>query len=396
MKHESIVKKGLAILFVVVLLIAFLKSGSYRQLDLIAGYLQQNDSAQMDSIEANFTSNVWKQQSLINLNGAMARKLNMRGYYSDLKIYITENDYIVSASPYTTTDYEYEQTVAFRDFLSTHGINLLYVNEPTKYIEDDAFLQYGVETYRNRNADQFLRRLEFANVNTIDLRENIVADNLMMEDLFYRTDHHWTTRTGLWATQIIAQGLNEKCGYNIDTSIYDIGNYSIKRWENCWLGEQGRKVAKTYVGLDDYEEITPNFATNFSFKNGDGTTWEGTFDNFIDESVYSIEKNTDANPSWYYSYYLRDCVNNNVSNGKVLLIADSYSHVTQPFLALGVREMDTIVLRDCDSEFDLGNFILENGYDTVVIAYAQFMIGAHDDPDSANYRMFTFMKNGEE
>lgn len=27
-------------------------------------------------------------------------------------------------------------------------------------------------------------------------------------------------------------------------------------------------------------------------------------------------------------------------------------------------------------------------YDTVIIAYAQFMIGAHDNEGSANYRMF--------
>lgn len=35
--------------------------------------------------------------------------------------------------------------------------------------------------------------------------------------------------------------------------------------------------------------------------------------------------------------------------------------------------------------------LIESGdYDTVIIAYAQFMIGAHDDETNANYRMFTF------
>ena len=29
-------------------------------------------------------------------------------------------------------------------------------------------------------------------------------------------------------------------------------------------------------------------------------------------------------------------------------------------------------------------------YDTVIIAYAQFMLGSHDDPSSANYRMYSF------
>ena len=52
--------------------------------------------------------------------------------------------------------------------------------------------------------------------------------------------------------------------------------------------------------------------------------------------------------------------------------------------------MDSLVLRACDDSFDLRNYILENGYDTVLICYAQFMLGAHDDPNSSNYRMFTF------
>ena len=34
--------------------------------------------------------------------------------------------------------------------------------------------------------------------------------------------------------------------------------------------------------------------------------------------------------------------------------------------------------------------ILDNQYDTIIIGYAQFMIGAHDNPNSANYKMFFF------
>ena len=71
-------------------------------------------------------------------------------------------------------------------------------------------------------------------------------------------------------------------------------------------------------------------------------------------------------------------------------MADSYDHVTVPFLSLGVHEVDSMFLRNFDDSFSLRNFILENGYDTVIVAYAQFMVGAHDDETSANYRMFTF------
>ena len=71
-------------------------------------------------------------------------------------------------------------------------------------------------------------------------------------------------------------------------------------------------------------------------------------------------------------------------------MGDSYEQVTEPFISLGVHEVDSLILRNYDSSFNLRNFILENGYDTVIIAYAQFMVGAHDDESTANYRMFTF------
>ena len=97
-----------------------------------------------------------------------------------------------------------------------------------------------------------------------------------------------------------------------------------------------------------------------------------------------------TSPSWHYSYSLINCINNDVEHGKLLMLVDSYDHVTEPFLSLGVREIDTLVLREFDDSFSLRDYIIENGYDTVIICYAQFMLGAHDSPSSANYRMFTF------
>ena len=142
--------------------------------------------------------------------------------------------------------------------------------------------------------------------------------------------------------------------------------------------------------MDDYAEVKPNFETSYTFKTGDGNTWEGTFDTFVDESFYNTENDVYETFSWHYSYNNINCINNNVENGKVLFLGDSYDHVTQPFLSLGVHEVDILALRECDDSFNLRNYILENGYDTVIVAYAQFMVGAHDDVDSSNYKMFTF------
>lgn len=83
-------------------------------------------------------------------------------------------------------------------------------------------------------------------------------------------------------------------------------------------------------------------------------------------------------------------VNTTRRMARCLLLGDSYAQATEPFLSLSVHELDWLILRDCSDDFDLHQYILENGYDTVLICYAQFMIGAHDDSSSANYKMFTF------
>lgn len=394
-KQNSIIKRTFSMIFVLILLIGFIRSNSYAKIQRLFDYLGQDKKVEepltVDAIENEFVSTLYMKKDLINLNGSMARELGMQGFYSDMGMYVTDDNYIVSASAYTTTDYEYAETVAFRDFLESNGINFLYVNEPTKYVDDNLFYkEFGVETYSNRNMDLFLSRIRDAGINTVDIRDNIAAENINVRDLFYRTDHHWTTPAGLWATKIMAEALNDDCGYDIDLSIYDDKNFDTTEWKACWLGEQGRKVAESYVGLDDYTEVKPNFETSYTFINGDGTTWEGTFNDFVNESVYNTENDVYENSSWHYSYNRINCINNNVESGKVLILGDSYDHVTQPFLSLGVHQVDTLILRGYDDSFSLRNYILENGYDTVIVAYAQFMVGAHDNVDSANYRMFTF------
>ena len=58
-----------------------------------------------------------------------------------------------------------------------------------------------------------------------------------------------------------------------------------------------------------------------------------------------------------------------------------------PFLSLGISDIKVVVLRGMTGS--IREEIEKGDYDTVIIAYAQFMIGAHDNPSSANYRMFT-------
>lgn len=405
MTQNNFGKRILALLFLAIMAIGCICSGAYTAVGNIYNYLAgkpavneaeesedgttvEAEMLTMSSINETFVDSMLPKQELINLNGAMAKNLNIQGYYSSMGMYVTDEKYIVSVSAQTSTDYEYDQTVAFKKYLDEKGINLIYINQPTKYVDDNLFSQeFGVESYSNRNADLFLERIAEAGIPVIDLRDDMEEEGINVYDMFYRTDHHWTTRSGLWAARKIAEGLNEYCGYSIDTSIYDETNYTFTEWENCWLGEQGRKIGKSYVGLDDFTEIKPKFETSFTFKKKEELT-QGTFDDFVREDYYNTEQDVYDAKSWHYSYTRQDAINNNVDYGKVLFLGDSYAQVVLPFLSLGVSELDSLILRSYKG--DLRELIEKEDYDTVVIGYAQFMIGAHDNPKSANYAMFTF------
>lgn len=341
------------------------------------------------NLENYVCSNLGNKEYILEYNSLIAKIFDLKSIHNNENIYITSDSYVVSQYNETSTDYEYYQMVSFNDFLKDNGINLLFVNEPTKYIDDSVFNnEFGVESYINRNMDTFLSRLKKSNINYIDLREDVKAERKNIKDMFYRTDHHWTTESGLWGAQKIAEGLNNYCGYNIDLSIYDKNNFSYNYFNNCWLGEQGRKIGFTYIGLDNYVEIKPNYNTSYVFKYND-VRFTGSFNDFIDESNYSSISIYQDN-SYYYSYTQIDCENNDIDYGKILFITDSFGQTTEPLLSLSIKEIRPMLLRKEKNYINLRDYILEEGFDTIVIAYAPFMLGAHDDPNSANYYMYDF------
>lgn len=333
---------------------------------------------------------------MVGLSGSVFKIVGTRSYYNKLYgLNITTDGYSVKKYNYTSTDYEVEQITAFKKYLDTKGISLLYVSEPTKYIDDMYFYeQFGTESYVNRNTDLFLSRISKAGIAYLDLRDNIRKEKLDSMSLFYKTDHHWTVPAARWAASKVAEKLNqnsERTGYNIDLSLYSESNFNQVKYEKCWLGEQGRLVSTKYIGLDDYTMMEPRYATNYTVTADDNSIKaEGDFNIFINKSVYESKDNYATTPSWHYSYRAYNGMtiqNNNIEKGKVLVLGDSFEQPMVPIFSLGIHNIKLVVLRDIQGS--IRDYIEKGNYDAVIIAYAPWMIGAHDDSTNANYRMFT-------
>lgn len=340
------------------------------------------------TFEKEWTDTQWGRKEMIELNGTVLKKLGVQTFYKDIGINVTDDGYSVGIYPETSTDYEYDQLVSLKAFLDENDIKLLYVNQPVKYIDDQYTMdQFGKQSYVNRNADKLLSRLKKAGIDCVDIRDSMRAENKDIKSMYYKADQHMTVPAGMWATEKLAEGLNKYCDYEIDTSLYDSEKYNFTEYEDVWLGEQGRKAAATYTGLEDYTVVTPKFETHYTIKdNGESAT----FDDFLEWPIFISETDLYDGPSWHYAYHRVDCINEDVEKGKILVLGDSYSHVTVPFLSLGVHELDSLIIRFREDDYRLRDVIKDGGYDTVVVSYASFMIGAHDDPENANKDLFTF------
>lgn len=355
--------------------------------------LDVNSPDSISAISSNLLEELPYKVNMVDLNGGFLKKINTRSYYNISNgINITKNGYNVGQYGEISTDYEVQQMQAFKEYLDSKGIQLLYVSEPTKYIDDSFYLdQFGGESYINRNTDIFLERIAELGIDYLDLRDCILKESLDPLSLFYKTDHHWTVPASEWAAGKVAEKLNHDFGYGIDLNLFKPASFNSVSYEDSWLGEQGKKVSKSYIGLDDYIMMEPKYETNYSIVDKAGNLKaSGDFGIFINKDIYTDDADYYSAPSWHYSYNPftgMTIQNENASYGNVLVLGDSYEASMLPFLTLGIKNTDSLILRDFEGS--VRDYIEAGNYDTVIIAYAQFMIGAHNDEQNANYRMFT-------
>ena len=259
-------------------------------------------------------------------------------------------------------------------YLDTLDIPLLYVNEPTKMAFDDSGLPYGVKDYSQANMANLMKKMTEAGIFVYDLKTDMVNDHKTMDELFYVTDHHWTTKTGLWAAQKLTQKISDTLGFTYDQAHYDLSNYDEVVYKNWFLGSLGKRVGSTYRTPDDYVLLKPKFETNFTLEIPTTKVMRtGRFEDSLLFQYYLQTKN------WYVmnpymanldgDHDLIHITNPDAADKpKILIVKDSFADVMVPFMANDFSEITVIDLRKLSGQ-KLTDIIASEKPDMVLIAY---------------------------
>lgn len=265
-----------------------------------------------------------------------------------------------------------------KEYVESKGAKLLVVLPPSKILAgvSDVPLSWPLND-PNTRMDELLTWLYQYDVETIDLRVKMKQSGNTLEELFFKTDHHWTPLAGFYAAQEIVDQVRIRFGDDWDsTGFYmDLQNYNSHTYRDCMLGSSGRNTGATYSGVEDYMLLWPNFSTDFTWiSNNDGKTTvrEGDFtESLLDGSQLEIDDwyNSSANRVYLHEITDQDkIINNNNSDGpKLKVLRDSYFSPTACFLAPMCSEIDMMWTRASIDQYNQEDFVREGEYDYLIL-----------------------------
>ena len=254
----------------------------------------------------------------------------------------------------------------------TTGTDLLYVNKTSKEAIDKSLLPDNYPYVFGSNYDDLEKSLLSNDIEVLNIESIIKEKNIDKYSLFFKTDHHWTPKTGVWVSKLISAHMNEKFSYNLNSSLFDIDNYNIDTYKNSFLGSQGKRVGVAYAGVDDFDVITPKYNTNIELKIPSENI--DVIDNFETTMIHResitpdnlLNKDDTAYDTYMKGNHALVNINNKeINNGKkALLVLDSYGCVVAPYLSQAFKNLDCIDLRSYTDSLE--DYIIKTSPDVVI------------------------------
>lgn len=266
-------KNSLVFLFAVVFIITGIWGNCFEQLkwetiDMLAGLKHGNISSFFDfEANVNDVSNkaLGYRETMMDVNSVKENLLGTRVMEKEDTIVAKSDSGTLIAQIKRIDINEIKNAVkkisALKTVSQNNEASFLYCAAPAKETYENA--PQNVDNYAKENYDLFLSELSNSNVPTVDFSDTI-NDTKSVFETFYNTDHHWTTKTGFYASNAIINELNVRYGFEYNKEAMKLSNYNINYYPNWFLGSKGKKVGTyfTWNGADDFDLITPKFETN--------------------------------------------------------------------------------------------------------------------------------------
>lgn len=310
----------------------------------------------LSKIESSYSTNISGKTNFLDLNGLFSRivdKKELNGVYK-IDNFIVNKNFVEG---YANIENKINSMSEFNKYLKDRGIELLYVQAPYKVSPSGDELPAGITNDKNQVANELILGLKSNNVNTLDIRELMINENISFSDAFYSTDHHWTPQTAFWATNHILDKITELTNIKFDDFYNDIDNWEVKKTTEFYNGSEGVRVGYYYQGVEEAYSITPKFNTNYQ--------------------VLESNKLPDVRDATYISRK-----NNLAYNSKkIMMIDDSFGNTVSSYIQMNFLETHLIDLRYMKNiyepqihETELFQIIDEVKPDIIVMLYFPYHI----------------------
>lgn len=267
------------------------------------------------------------------------------------------------------------------DYEKQKGTKTVVLLTPDKFIRKKSKLETGSPyNYANETADVYKKQLQSMQIPIVDFRTALENSSQTIDQLVYKTDHHWRIETAFQAFKLFVEEFNAHNTVQLDTQniARKEENYNFIKYPASFLGSQGRTTGASYHGLDDFTYIYPKFITSFTYEwayQGSQFTKEGRFEQALTNPRYlQMPAGYDPIHDKYTAYLdgnagIAKIHNNQVHNGiKVLFIKDSYTLPLAAFFATVCEDIELIDPRYYDQ--DVETYIRKNTYTHVFVSFS--------------------------
>ena len=260
---------------------------------------------------------------------------------------------------------------SFNKYLTKNNINFIYIDPPFK----NSFYYDELEKYDYYNdIDNYIeKKKQFSekDINYISANEVLRNSEISADQLFYKTEYHWTLEAGLYFTNELVDRINNDYNYQLDKEILNKDNFLMKTYKNSYYGYYARFFGADNKYSEDFTYYIPKTKTSFKINTLNQIT-EGDIGKIYNTDF--SKKDIIEKKEYIYNNIvggtgeLVQITNmNSDNNKKVLLIGDSYTKAMTPFLSLVFNNIDIMDLRFNSNENNIINYLEKNKPDLVLI-----------------------------